>query len=45
VVNLRLPVSPALLGMKFFTQGLAIDTPTNVLGGVTSDAAAAIVGR
>lgn len=40
-----LPNAPSLLGAQFYTQGLALDPPSNVLGFVASDAAGFVVGQ
>jgi PKD repeat protein len=42
--NLGLPAAPALVGLQLFSQGLALDPAANTLGGVTSDAAALVIG-
>jgi PKD repeat protein len=42
--SVGVPNNAALLYMQFYTQGLALDPAANVLGAVTSDAAAAIIG-
>lgn len=43
-LQLALPNQATLLGARFYTQALALDPGANGLGGVTSDAAAAVVG-
>lgn len=42
---LRIPNQPSLLCTQFYTQVLALDPAANALGGVMSDAAAAVIGR
>ncbi len=44
-VNFGIPNAAGLIGVKFFTQALVLDPAANTLGGVTSDAAAMIVGQ
>lgn len=44
-LNLPFPNVPTLLGMRFYTQAFVVDNVVNALGLVTSDAAAAQVGR
>ncbi|MCA8977091.1 MAG: PKD domain-containing protein [Planctomycetes bacterium] len=40
-----LPNAPSLVGVKFYSQALAIDVGFNALNGVMSDAAAMIIGQ
>lgn len=42
--NLGIPVQPGLVGLMYYLQVLALSPGTNGLGGVTSDAAVAIIG-
>ncbi|MCA8966675.1 MAG: PKD domain-containing protein [Planctomycetes bacterium] len=44
-VNFGIPSATAFVGVKLFTQALVLDPSANALGGVTSDAAAMIVGQ
>jgi hypothetical protein len=44
-LNLPFPNVPTLLGMRFYSQALVIDGVINTLGLVSSDAAAAVIGR
>ncbi len=44
-VNFTIPSATAFVGVKLFTQALVLDPAANALGGVTSDAAAMIVGQ
>jgi len=39
-----IPNNPGYLGLRFYTQALALDAPANALGGTMSDAAAGILG-
>lgn len=43
--SLPIPNAAAFVGIKLFTQALAIDPAANALGGVTSDAAALLIGQ
>lgn len=42
--NLGIPAQPGLLGVMYYLQAMALSPGTNGLGGVTSDAAVAIIG-
>jgi hypothetical protein len=43
-LSMPLPNQPALIGLQFFGQGLALDPATNALGAVVSDAGVGVVG-
>jgi hypothetical protein len=44
-LSFPIPNTTAFLCVQFYTQGLALDPPTNALGVVASDAAAMIIGQ
>jgi PKD repeat protein len=43
--NLGIPGYAGLIGVQFFTQAIGVDPLANALGGVTSDAAAMLIGN
>ena len=43
-LSFSIPNATAFVATQFYTQGLALDPPTNALGAVASDAAAMIIG-
>jgi PKD repeat protein len=43
--NFNLPAATGLIGVRMFTQALALDPAANVLGAITSDAAAMLIGN
>ena len=45
LTSLTVPNSPGLIGLGFFQQALVGDAGFNALGGVASDAAAAVIGQ